>query len=297
VKAKDDAGHAVTARLAGVTEAGRKSNHNPLNEAVLASVAKLNWSRENAAIRFHKDPQIAEIRLKYFIGNTFPQWVEQTFKSLKEKRARTLILDLRRNGGGTDQYGALLVSYLTDKPFRYFDRINVKTIAPSALFKSHSDWKVEFESKLRAGTVVSPSGGYFVTSILHPGVVEQSPGKYPFLGKVVCIDRRRDILNCCRFLRGHAPSKTCNLIGEETGGGYLWKQLRARTESDPRALEAACKTADVRILERSSRGTMPHAEAAIPDHTVETTASNLLRGIDAQLDLALQLAQATPPSN
>ena len=27
-------------------------------------------------------------------------------------------------------YGAMLVSYLTDKPFRYFDRIHVKTITP-----------------------------------------------------------------------------------------------------------------------------------------------------------------------
>jgi len=32
----------------------------------------------------------------------------------------------------------MLVSYLTDKPFRYFDRIHVKTITPH--FKAPSDW-------------------------------------------------------------------------------------------------------------------------------------------------------------
>ena len=55
--------------------------------------------------------------------------MEDTFRTLREKGTKTLIIDLRGNGGGNDMYGAMLVSYLTDKPFRYFDHINVKTIA------------------------------------------------------------------------------------------------------------------------------------------------------------------------
>ena len=34
-------------------------------------------------------------------------------------------IDLRGNGGGRGDYGSLLYSYLTDKPFRYYDSLQV----------------------------------------------------------------------------------------------------------------------------------------------------------------------------
>ena len=65
-------------------------------------------------------------------------------------------------------FGAMLVSYLTDKPFRYFDHINVKTIDPS--FKQFSDWRADREGELKNGVKPNPTGGYLVTEKLHPGV-------------------------------------------------------------------------------------------------------------------------------
>jgi hypothetical protein len=127
---------------------------------------------------------------------------------------------LRNNGGGRDQYGALLVSYLSDKPFRYFDHINIKTISPSAAFKAHSDWSVEFEAKLQDGTVISPSGGYLVTPKLHPCLSEQMPGKYPFLGKVFVLINGGTFSTAADFCAVAHHLKRAMFIGEETGGGY-----------------------------------------------------------------------------
>jgi hypothetical protein len=188
VKARDGAGMPVIAKLAGVTDTARGKNQNPVNATIQANAGKLlNWSRENQALRFLKDPEIAEIRIRYFIGNEFPKWIDDTFRMLREKGTKDLIVDLRGNGGGEDMYGAMLVSYQTDKPFRYFDRIEMKTIAPS--FKEQLGWNANFERKLREGTTPNPAGGYFVTTKMHQGVAEQPPGKYPFLGNVfVLID-------------------------------------------------------------------------------------------------------------
>jgi len=73
VKARDDAGRLVVTKLAGVTDAQRKSNHNPVNEAMLAGVSKvMGWPAENAGLRFLRGSEIAEIRLKYFVGGDFP---------------------------------------------------------------------------------------------------------------------------------------------------------------------------------------------------------------------------------
>ena len=187
IEARPEAGKIVTAKLTGVTRAERASNQNPVNASAKAALNVLNWTPENQGLRFLKDPEIAEIRIRYFIGSDFPQWVEATFKTLREKNAKTLIIDLRGNGGGQDEYGAVLVSYLTDKPFRYFDHINIKTITPS--FKEHSDWNAADETRLRDGAIANPAGGYLVTEKLHPGLAEQLPGRTPFLGKVfVLID-------------------------------------------------------------------------------------------------------------
>src|SRR6266404_4477353 len=187
VRARDAAGTTVTSKMLGVEDSDRKKNltHNPLNAELQASIGKLQWTSENLAMRFLKDPEIAEIHIGGFGGSKYPQWMEDTFRTLREKGTRALIIDLRGNGGGADMYGAMLVSYLTDKPFRYFDHIDVKTINPS--FKEHSDWRADREGQLRERLEPNPAGGYFVTVKGHPGVAEQQPGKYPFLGQVLVL--------------------------------------------------------------------------------------------------------------
>ena len=161
-------GNTVVATLAGVTDAERRTSRNPVNETMKANIGRLMaWSPDDFALRFFNDSEVAEIRLRHFAGDTYRQWIEDTFNTLHEKGTKTLIIDLRGNGGGDDMYGAMLVSCLTDKPFRYFDRIELKTVDPS--FKAHCDWPASAEARLREGTTPDPTGGYRVTANLHPG--------------------------------------------------------------------------------------------------------------------------------
>ncbi|HXE51460.1 MAG TPA: S41 family peptidase, partial [Tepidisphaeraceae bacterium] len=222
VKAMDPSGKTVEAKLPGVTDADRKANRkNPVNSEITAGIGKiLGWPKSNVATRFLTEPQIAEVRIGLFMGDDYPQSIEQTFKTLHDRGTQSLILDLRGNGGGRDEYGAMLVSYFTDKPFRYFDRIHLSTINPS--FAAHSDWNAD---RIRDSHVIDkltpdPAGGYLVTARLHPGVAEQQPGKYPFLGKVFVLTDGGTFstaADACAIIR-HLGRAT--FIGEETGGGY-----------------------------------------------------------------------------
>ena len=289
VRALDAGGTTVTSKLLGVEDSDRKKNltHNPLNAELQASIAKLQWTSENLAMRFLKDPDIAEIHIGGFGGSKYPQWMEDTFRTLREKGTRALIIDLRGNGGGADMYGAMLVSYLTDKPFRYFDHIDVKSINPS--FKEHSDWSGN-ENRLREGMTVNPAGGFLVTSKLHPGVAEQPPGKYPFLGKVFVLIDGGTFSTAADFCAVTHHLKRATFIGEETGGGYYGNNSGMQTI-------VTLPNSKIRIrvpmyeywnavpgYEGKRRGTQP-------DHPVETTLANMIRGVDEQLDLALKLAK------
>lgn len=288
VKAIDTTGHTVIAKLAGVTDAERKVNKNPVNDAMLAGIGKLmEWPKENQSLRFLKEEQIAEIRLRYFVGDDFRRWVEATFKTLREKRTESLIIDLRGNGGGEDMFGALLVSYLTDKPFHYFDHIDVKTFTPT--FTAYSDWNVRNEDQLREGMTPNPAGGYFVKPQLHGGVAEQSSAEVPFLGKVFILTDGGTFSTGADFCAITHHLKRATFIGEETGGGYYGNNSGMDTI-------LTLPNSKVRIglpmyeYWNAVSGYDGKRRGTIPDHIVPLTTADILRGVDAQLDLALRLA-------
>jgi hypothetical protein len=289
IKVRDEAGHTVVTELLGVTDAERKSNHNPVNAAMIAGVTKImGWPPENEAVRFIKDPEVAEIRLKYFVGGDFPKWVEDTFGRLRAKGTKTLIIDLRGNGGGEDQYGAMLVGYLTDKPFRYFDHISMKTLSPS--FKEHLDWPADAEEKLRDGTTVDPAGGgYLVTAKMHSGVAEQQPGKCPFLGKVFVLIDGGTFSTAADFCAVVHHLNRATFIGEETGGGYYGNNSGIMP-----TLTLPNSKVGIRLPMYEYWNAVPGYDGkrrgTIPDHVVELKTADVLRGVDGQLDLAMKLA-------
>jgi C-terminal processing protease CtpA/Prc len=131
VTARDGAGSTVTTRAAGVLAADRTRNTNPVNATLQARLAASDGPTQNVSLSFVSDPDIAYLRIRVFDGAEYPEAVRNVFRTLRDRGTGKLILDLRGNGGGVDQYGALLVSHLTDRPFRYFDRIHVATIRPS----------------------------------------------------------------------------------------------------------------------------------------------------------------------
>jgi hypothetical protein len=291
IKARDAAGKVVSAKLAGVTEAERKENHNPVNDAVTAGISRMRWTKENLSLRFLEDGTIAHARIGFFVGDDFPRWVEETFKTLHEKGTKTLVLDLRGDGGGQDLYGALLVSYLTDRPFRYFDHIHIKTITPA--FKAASDWNVDADhlAKLRENVTDDPAGGFLVTAKGHPGVAEQQPGKFPFLGKVFVLVDGGTFSTAADFCAVTHHLKRATFIGEETGGGYYGNNsgLQAVVTLPHSGFQVRVPMSEywnaVPGYDGTRRGTRP-------DYPVETTIEGVLAGRDEQLECALKLAGA-----
>ncbi len=58
--------------------------------------------------------------------SVFSSLIEKMFREIKEAEIKNLIIDLRGNGGGQSSLTDDLCSYLTDKPFSHFTRVDLK---------------------------------------------------------------------------------------------------------------------------------------------------------------------------
>jgi hypothetical protein len=56
----------------------------------------------------------------------FAEFLTASFAALDEKKAPGLVIDLRGNGGGLDEYGKLLFAHVMERPFLYYWKIEAK---------------------------------------------------------------------------------------------------------------------------------------------------------------------------
>ncbi|MEM6720716.1 MAG: S41 family peptidase [Bacteroidota bacterium] len=64
----------------------------------------------------------------------YQEFIAQSFEKINTEKAKSLIIDLRNNGGGNDSFSDYLISYIADKPFSWSSKYQVKT---SQLLKNH----------------------------------------------------------------------------------------------------------------------------------------------------------------
>ena len=168
---------------------------------------------------------------------------------------------------------------------------HVKTITPA--FKAPSDWRGDDEhtAKLREGMAPDPAGGFLVTEKGHAGVATRRPGKFPFMGNVFVLIDGGTFSTAADFCAVTHHLKRATFIGEETGGGYYGNNSGLSA-----ALTLPHSKLKVRVQMYEYWNAVPGYEGTrrgtIPDYPVEFRTADLLRGVDAPLELARKLAKA-----
>ena len=230
-----------------------------------------------------------------FYGNKkeqdYNQFLRNSFRELSDRKIQNLVLDLRDNEGGEESWGVLLYSYLTNKPFRYYDHISVRQK------KSYSfpAWTSKLYRMAKCMAVKKRGDGYVFT--WHRGLRITKPKADAFQGTLyVLINDASFSVTTELAARIHADRQTrsggATFVGQETGGGYKLNSSGVFTITQlPNAKidlgigMFGFHMANVSAYPYSDRG-------IIPDHIVEPTADDILHHRDPVMQYTLKLIQA-----
>jgi C-terminal processing protease CtpA/Prc len=242
-----------------------------------------------ADFRFEDDGAIAVLTVRTFGGSPansevpLDRYFPDVFRQIREKGSKTLIIDVRNNGGGADALGKQLFSFLWDKPFQYYDDliINARTFGFKPYMTTPHDIPEDQVEK-------RDDGKYH--AIKHPNWGTQQPSEPHFSGNVLVLINGGSFSTTCEFTSTVHFHKRAKFIGEEAGGGYYGNTSGfAAVITLPNSKLQVSIPLQTYYLAVS--GYDRPDRSVIPDYPVHDTIQDLLSGKDNAMDLALRLAR------
>jgi hypothetical protein len=256
-------------------------------DGVDASKLREERPKDSAVLTFFDEGKIAVLKIHRFGGTVnkmdLRKFFQESFTEIAHKKSTALILDLRDNGGGADDLGKLLLSFLIDQPFQYYDDLVLNALEFS--FAKYSPQKRALPTDLFER---QPNGKYRM--VKHPNWGIQQPSKPTFTGRVYILINGNSFSTTSEFLSHAHARKRATFIGEESGGGYYGNT------SGPRLLLVLPNTklqAYVPLMTyyMAVRDYKAASHGVVPDYPVNYTIEELLEGKDKELALALELAR------
>jgi len=215
----------------------------------------------------------------------YPAFLTRTFRQLVESRARVLIIDLRDNGGGSDDYGRFLFSHLIDEPFRYYKALETKKLSYDFLrFTSiPENRRTQPADQFRK----NKRGWYDILS--HPNVGTMKPIPPYYDGRIYVLINGRSFSASGEATSPMRYHRKAVFVGEECGAGYYGNNSGFMpTMTLPHT--------KIRVRIPCVRYTMavddyPADRGIIPEYRMDPTVEDLLSGRDTVLEYALRLAR------
>lgn len=222
----------------------------------------------------------------------FEQFLKDAFRQINARNTKSLILDLRNNEGGKDSYGSLLYSYLTDQPFRYYDRLTTRTDQKFSFARqAHLPWYFGIYRHLLRR---NQAGEHVWTR--HDNLKVQQPQPNPFRGDVYVLINGWSFSVTSEFAAVAHANRRASFIGQETGGGYYGNNSGFFAILN---LPYSRFVLGIPLWHyHMAVSGYPHRDRGIiPDVPVAPSVHDLLQGVDREREVALALIRKKAPAS
>lgn len=218
----------------------------------------------------------------------YVSFLDSVFTFLNQRGVEHLVVDVRKNGGGNNPNQTLLFSYLTERQFRM--TTTGYTIFNQVHHKEHYVATMPDEIKLGEAMLqeqysVQRDGKFYLADKYNPVF---SPQQNRFQGNQYLLVSP-DVASAGSLFASMVKSdQKAQVIGEETGGGYLWHTgnfgmvYRLPYSGLLLKFSIVSLAQDVKPLsdQKIGQGIIPHVE-------VKLTREDYLQGRDTQLEWVL----------
>lgn len=211
------------------------------------------------------------------------------FKKFKKRKIERLIVDLRNNGGGSDDAQFALLTHLIKKPIL----INTKAWVKG---NSHKDWEDKLTTWDKSlfdldyeDLTPHPDGYELPTSAMGEAYKKAKPAKERFRGEIILLTSKENSSGSAAALGILAEQSHITAIGEVTGGN-----LGGTTATIITFLKLPDSGIRVRVPMIRNVYNIPDVVdgyGLTPDIEVELTVADWLAGKDASLARALEANQ------
>jgi C-terminal processing protease CtpA/Prc len=211
----------------------------------------------------------------------YPEFLMETFRSLEEKKTPSLIIDLRGNGGGLDEYGKLLFAHIMDRPFLYYWALETKKDRYD-LFR-FTDESAEGAEELAKPLRKNARGWFDVLG--HPNRGLQMPQEPRFAGRAAILIDGGSFSATGETTSAFHYYKKAVFFGEECGSGYY-----GNTSGFMVTATLPNTRIQIRIplvLYTMAVDGYPKDRGIVPDFPVTPTIEDLLAGRDLVKERAL----------
>jgi hypothetical protein len=260
-----------------------RSNNGEVNSYTIKSVAATELEGQEAktlasnSYQYLPEYNTSLLKIKSFGGDLekFREFLNERFQQIRKQKVASLIIDVRENAGGGDHLIHPLMEYLTAKPYRLYEKTEIKISAQSHDIIEHIRRQVpdKFADK-KEGDIVTIELPF------------RTPSANPlrFTGRIFVLISSQTFSASTVFASTVKCFHAGTLVGEETPdpptlyGSCIFSKLSnsgLQVAVASKHLVAACGKPD-------GRGVLPHYEVK---QKLEDTA----KGIDTALKFTLNL--------